>query len=145
MLYGSSPLAPGHPAAEPLEPVMRLEAELIAVHQLYPGDSIGYGARYTCEEPTRVGVVAMGYGDGYPRHAPDGTPVAVNGTPSRLIGRVSMDMLTVDLNDHPDAGIGDRVQLWGDRVSADEVAELSGTIAYELFTGITRRVHFDYC
>ena len=108
MLYGSSPLAADHPAGEPLRPVMRLESELIAVHQLSPGDAIGYGARFTCREPTRVGVVAMGYADGYPRHAPDGTPVAVNDKMTRLIGRVSMDMLTVDLNDQPDARIGDR-------------------------------------
>jgi alanine racemase len=85
----------------------------------------------------------MGYADGYPRHAPDGTPVAVNGQLTRLIGRVSMDMLTVDLNTQPEAKIGDPVQLWGDLVSANEVARLSETIAYELFTGITRRVHFQ--
>lgn len=144
MLYGSSPLAADHPAGDPLKPVMRLESELISLHQLDTGDSIGYGGRYTCSEPTRVGVVAMGYADGYPRHAPDGTPVAVNGQLTRLIGRVSMDMLTVDLNRQPDARIGDPVQLWGDQVSANEVAMLSGTIAYELFTGITRRVHFRY-
>ena len=144
MLYGSSPLAAGHPAGEPLRPVMRLESQLIAVHQLAAGDSVGYGGRYTCNEPTRVGVVAMGYADGYPRHAPDGTPVAVNGQLTRLIGRVSMDMLTVDLGNQPGARIGDPVQLWGDLVSANEVARLSGTIAYELFTGITRRVHFRY-
>lgn len=144
MLYGSSPLPPDHPAGAPLRPVMSLESELIAVHELCAGDSIGYGARYTCDEPTRVGVVAMGYADGYPRHAPDGTPVAVNGRSTRLIGRVSMDMLTVDLNDQPDARIGDPVQLWGDLVSANEVARLSDTIAYELYTGVTRRVHFRY-
>lgn len=144
MLYGSSPLEAGHPAGDPLRPVMRLESQLIAIHELAAGDSIGYGARYTCRKPTRVGVVAMGYADGYPRHAPDGTPAAVNRKPSRLIGRVSMDMLTVDLDEQPDARIGDPVQLWGDLVSANEVARLSGTIAYELFTGITRRVHFQY-
>ena len=123
---------------------MRLESELIAIHELGAGESIGYGARYTCDKPTRLGTVAMGYADGYPRHAPDGTPVAVNGQLTRLIGRVSMDMLTVDLSDQPDAQIGDSVQLWGDRVSANEVARLSGTISYELFTGITRRVHLRY-
>ncbi len=144
MLYGSSPLEAGHRAGAALRPVMHLESKLIAVHELSAGDSIGYGGRYTCSEPTRVGVVAMGYADGYPRHAPDGTPVAVNGRPTRLIGRVSMDMLTIDLGEQPDARIGDPVQLWGDLVSANEVARLSGTIAYELFTGITRRVHFSY-
>ena len=89
-------------------------------------------------------MVAAGYGDGYPRHAPDGTPVAVNGQRTRLIGRISMDMLTVDLSNQPNAAIGDTVQLWGDIISADEVAQLSETISYELFTGITRRVHFHY-
>ena len=144
MLYGSSPLHKGHPAGVPLQPVMRLESELIAIHELSAGEAIGYGARYTCSEPTRVGTVAMGYADGYPRHAPDGTPVAVNGRMTHLIGRVSMDMLTVNLNDQPDARVGDRVQLWGNLVNANEVARLSDTISYELFTGITRRVHFNY-
>ena len=144
MLYGSSPFESANPAADALRPVMRLESELIAIHELGAGDSIGYGARYTCDKPTRVGTVAMGYADGYPRHAPDGTPVAVNGQLTRLIGRVSMDMLTVDLTNQPSAQIGDPVQLWGDRVSANEVARLSGTISYELFTGIARRVHLRY-
>ena len=106
--------------------------------------TIGYGGRFTCEAPTRVGVVAIGYADGYPRHAPDDTPVAVNGTPTRLIGRVSMDMLTVDLNPVPDAQIGDTVQLWGDQVSAADVARHCDTIAYELFTRVSRRVHIVY-
>lgn len=142
VLYGVSPL-PG--AADPrLRPVMRFESELIAIHELRPGDAIGYGARFTCSHPTRVGVVAAGYADGYPRHAPDGTPVAVNGRRTHLIGRVSMDMLTVDITDQPRAAIGDRVQLWGDVVSAAEVAAHSDTIAYQLFTGVNRRVHFRY-
>lgn len=144
MLYGSSPIDGEHAVTARLAPVMRLESRLIAIHQLAAGESIGYGGRYTCERATRVGVVAIGYADGYPRHAPDGTPAAVNGKPTALIGRVSMDMLTIDLGAQPDAQIGDRVQLWGDLVSADEVARLSGTIAYELFTRITRRVHFQY-
>jgi len=144
MLYGSSPLGDDNAEAAPLHPVMRLESRLIAVHDLAAGESIGYGARYTCDRPTRVGVAAIGYADGYPRHAPDGTPVAVNGRRTSLIGRVSMDMLTVDLSAQPEAQIGDRVQLWGDLVSANEVARQSGTISYELFTRITRRVHFQY-
>jgi len=144
MLYGSSPLVSDHAAAKPLIPVMHLESRLIAIHDLAAGESIGYGGRYTCRKPTRVGVVAIGYADGYPRHAPDGTPVAVNGKRTRLIGRVSMDMLTLDLTGQPEAQLGDRVQLWGDLVSANEVANRSETIAYELFTSITRRVHFQY-
>ena len=144
MLYGSSPLCSDHAAAHPLLPVMHLESRLIAIHELAAGESIGYGARYTCSKPTRVGVVAIGYADGYPRHAPDGTPAAVNDRRTRIIGRVSMDMLTLDLSEQPEAQLGDRVELWGDLVSANEVAGPSETIAYELFTGITRRVHFQY-
>lgn len=141
MLYGSSPL---DTPDNKLQPVMRLESRLIAIHDLAAGESIGYGGRHTCTASTRVGVVAVGYADGYPRHAPDGTPVAVNDQLTQLIGRVSMDMLTVDLTDQSQAQVGDHVQLWGDRVSAAEVARHSGTIAYELFTRITRRVHFQY-
>ena len=144
MLYGPSPLDHDHRSARPLRPVMRLESALIAVRDLNAGESIGYGARYTCSKPTRVGVVAIGYGDGYPRHAGNCTPVAVNGVRSQLIGRVSMDMLTVDLTPVPDAKVGDPVELWGERISANEVAHHSDTIAYELFTGITRRVPLVY-
>jgi alanine racemase len=92
----------------------------------------------------RVGVVALGYADGYPRHAPDGTPVAVRGRITRLIGRVSMDMLLVDLTALGDARVGDPVELWGPQVSASSVAEASGTIAYQLFTGVSARVARDY-
>ena len=124
--------------------VMTFEAQLISIRDLAAGESIGYGARFTCEGPTRVGVVSAGYADGYPRHAPDGTPVAVAGKASRVIGRVSMDMLTVDLTDIPEARLGDRVELWGKQVAANDVAAHCGTISYELFTRITRRVHYDY-
>lgn len=144
MLYGSSPLEDTAGPDPALDPVMHLESQLIAIHELSAGESIGYGARFTCERATRVGVVAIGYADGYPRHAPDGTPVAVNGQRTQLIGRVSMDMLTVDLNNQPGARVGDPVQLWGDLVGAGEVARLSGTIAYELFTRVNRRVHLQY-
>lgn len=144
MLYGSSPLPTDAIPQPTLRPVMNLESRLIAVRDLAAGESIGYGGRFTCSANTRVGVVAMGYADGYPRHAPDGTPVAVNGKRTQLMGRVSMDMLTVDLSDQPDAQVGDHVQLWGDAVAASEVAQASGTIAYELFTKVTRRVHFQY-
>ena len=108
------------------------------------GETVGYGRTWLAPVASRIAVLPVGYADGYPRHAPDGTPVAVNGQLSRLIGRVSMDMLTVDLSDQPNAQIGDPVQLWGDHVSANEVARLSGTISYELFTGVTRRVHLRY-
>lgn len=143
MLYGVSPIDDGGQHPE-LQPVMRLESRVIAIHALAAGEAIGYGGRFVCDRPTRVGVVAIGYADGYPRHAPDGTPVAVNDRVTRLIGRVSMDMLTVDLSSQPDAQVGDRVQLWGDKVSAAEVARHCDTIAYELFTRVNRRVHFQY-
>ena len=144
MLYGTSPLGDGHPSAARLRPVMTLESALIAVRDLGPGEAIGYGGRFVCARPTRVGVVAAGYADGYPRHARDGTPVAVAGRPTRLIGRVSMDMLTVDLTELPGARIGDRVELWGGQVSANAVAAASDTIAYTLFTGVTGRVPLVY-
>ncbi|MBK5971001.1 MULTISPECIES: alanine racemase [Thiorhodovibrio] len=144
MLYGLSPLEQGHPHADALQPAMCFESELTAVRELPAGAAIGYGGRFVCQRPTRVGVVAAGYADGYPRHAPDGTPVAVNGQRTRLIGRVSMDMLTVDLTDQPQAKPGDPVELWGNLVSANEVAAASGTISYELLTGLSRRVPLRY-
>lgn len=140
MLYGASPLGDDHASARMLRPVMHLESALIAVRDVPAGEPIGYGGRYVCGRPTRVGVVAMGYADGYPRHAPDGSPVAVAGQVARLIGRVSMDMLMVDLTDLPQAHLGDPVELWGGQVSANAVAEASGTISYELFTGLNPRV-----
>jgi len=140
MLYGTSPLGDAHPSAGRLRPVMHLESALIAVRELAAGETVGYGGRFVCPRATRVGVVAMGYADGYPRHAPDGTPVVVRGRRARLIGRVSMDMLTVDLSGIEDAAVGDPVELWGDQVSANAVAAASGTIAYQLFTGISPRV-----
>jgi len=144
MLYGSSPLEPSAMQDSGLRPVMRFESRLIAVRQLAAGDSIGYGARYTCDRAIRVGVVAAGYADGYPRNAPDGTPVAVNGRPAHLVGCVSMDMLTVDLGQQAAAQVGDLVQLWGEQVEACEVARRCGTIPYELFTRIGQRVQFSY-
>ena len=144
MLYGASPLGDRHPSAACLHPVMTLESALIAVRDLAAGDSIGYGGRFVCTGPTRVGVVAAGYADGYPRHAPDGTPVAVNGCLTRIIGRVSMDMLTLDLTGLPAACVGDRVELWGPQVRANAVAAAADTIAYQLFTGVTRRVPLLY-
>lgn len=144
MLYGLSPLAHAHPHADALQPAMHFTSQLTAVRALRAGEAIGYGGRFVCQQPTRVGVVATGYADGYPRHAPDGTPVAVNGQRTRLIGRVSMDMLTVDLTDQPQARPGDPVELWGRQVSANEVAAASGTISYELLTGLSRRVPLAY-
>ncbi|OEC61529.1 MULTISPECIES: alanine racemase [Pseudomonas] len=138
MLYGATPFEQAHPLADRLKPVMTLESKVISVRELPAGQPVGYGARFVTERPTRVGVVAMGYADGYPRHAPTGTPVAIDGQPSRLIGRVSMDMLTVDLTDLPQAGLGSRVELWGSQVSAAEVAMHAGTIPYQIFCNLRR-------
>jgi alanine racemase len=122
----------------PLRPVMTLESRIIAVRELTTGEPLGYGARFVVPRPTRVGLVAMGYADGYPRSAPDGTPVAVDGRLTSLIGRVSMDMLTIDLTALPDAGIGSAVELWGKQVSINRVAQAAGTISYELLCNVKR-------
>ncbi len=144
MLYGVSPLdRPTDPAAR-LEPAMELVSEIVAVRELAAGEAVGYGGRYVCDRPTRIGVVAVGYGDGYPRHAPDGTPVLVGGRRARLAGRVSMDLITVDLEGLAGVAAGDPVELWGKELPAREVADWCGTIAYELFTGVTARVPREY-
>jgi alanine racemase len=140
MLYGASPLGESHASAARLRPVMHLESALIAIRELPAGEPIGYGGRFVCEGPMRVGVVAIGYADGYPRQAPDGTQVAVAGQATRLVGRVSMDMSMVDLTGLDGVRLGDPVELWGAQVPANRVAEACGTIAYELFTGVGARV-----
>ncbi|MBU0807997.1 MAG: alanine racemase [Gammaproteobacteria bacterium] len=138
MLYGATPFEQAQAVAARLQPVMTLESKIISVRELPAGEPVGYGARFVSERPTRVGVVAMGYADGYPRHAPTGTPVAVDGQLTRLIGRVSMDMLTVDLTDLPQAGLGSRVELWGKQVLASDVALQAGSIPYQLFCNLRR-------
>ena len=138
MLYGSSPFDWQSASELDLQVSHRFSARLIAINEIQPGESVGYGATWTAARAGRVGVVAVGYGDGYPRHAPSGTPVAVNGQPTILVGRVSMDMLTIDLNGI-DAQVGDEVELWGDAVAVDAVAKACGTISYELFCQITAR------
>lgn len=140
MLYGASPTLGKTGPELGLAAVMTLEAELTAVRTLQPGESVGYGCAWTAEQETRMGIVAIGYGDGYPRHAGTGTPAWVAGNRVRLIGRVSMDMLAVDLTNAPAVRAGDTVELWGRHVSVDEVARKASTIAYELLTGITARV-----
>jgi alanine racemase len=146
MLYGSSPFpALQSAAALGLLPVMTLESELIAVRDLDAGDTIGYGSSFIAENAMRVGVVACGYADGYPRHAPTGTPVNVAGHRTRTLGRVSMDKICVDLSGLPSKiGVGDTVTLWGGQgemhLPADEVAAAAGTIAYELFCALAARV-----
>ncbi len=136
MLYGGA--ATDRVLANWPKPVMQLDSRIMAVRELAAGEPIGYGARFHTERPTRVGVVACGYADGYPRVVPAGTPVLVNGQRSRIIGRVSMDMLTVDLSDCPGAGVGTAVRLWGEGLPASEVAAAAGTIDYEIFCNLKR-------
>jgi alanine racemase len=146
MVYGSSPDFPAHSAADwGLQPTMTLRAEIIAVQHLQRGDSVGYGGAFTADTPMRIGVVACGYADGYPRVAPTGTPVLVSGQRTRLVGRVSMDMVTVDLTALPAAGLGSDVTLWGQGpggsvLAIDEVARAAGTVGYELMCALAARV-----
>lgn len=139
-LYGISPRADSTGIAEGLQPVMTLKSTLISVREHKAGESIGYGGHWIAERDTRIGVIAMGYGDGYPRTAPAGTPVLVNGRKVPLVGRVSMDMMTVDLGPDSQDQVGDDVTLWGIGLPAEEVARHIGTIAYELVIKITGRV-----
>jgi len=140
MLYGASPL-PDRPAAQlGLRPAMTLESRIIAVRELAAGERIGYGGAFTAPEAMRMGVVACGYADGYPRHAPSGAPVLVAGRRTGTLGRVSMDMLCVDLSGLPDAGVGAPVVLWGEGLPVEEVAAAAGTVAYELLCALAPRV-----
>ncbi|NLP60855.1 alanine racemase [Paraburkholderia sacchari] len=144
ILYGASPTGVArHIEGVGLRAAMTLASRIIGVQTLAPGETVGYGCAYEAEQPMRIGVVACGYADGYPRHAPTGTPIVVDGVRTRVVGRVSMDMLTVDLTPCPNAGIGSQVELWGERVKVDEVAEASGTIGYELMCAVARRVPVD--
>ncbi len=140
MLYGGVPDRGACAADHGLQAVMTLQSRVMALRTVPGGDAVGYGARWQARRDSLIATVACGYGDGYPRHAPDGTPVAVNGQRVALAGRVSMDMITVDVTDLESVSIGDPVELWGPQISVDEVAELSGTISYELLTGVTARV-----
>lgn len=145
MIYGASPFAPeeGTAARLGLRSVMSLQSRIIAVQLLRPGDRVGYGGAYRAERHERIGIVACGYADGYPRHAPEGTPVQVAGERTRLIGRVSMDMMAVALTGLPDAQLGAPVELWGSALPVDEVAASAGTIGYELLCGVAQRVPFE--
>lgn len=144
MLYGTSPFAHISSEALGLKAVMSLESRIMAIHELEAGECVGYGGTWRASRDTRIATIAMGYGDGYPRHAEIGTPVWIGDRVVPLIGRVSMDMLNVDLSYHPDAKIGDVVELWGKNISVDEVAKSAGTISYELLTGVTARVPRQY-
>ncbi len=144
--YGSAPDHPGHDHTYwGLQPAMTLRSRLIATQQLQAGDTVGYGSSYTAQHNGRIGIVACGYADGYPRHCATGTPVLVNGVRTRTLGRVSMDMLAVDLSALPDAGTGSEVTLWGQGpqasvLSIDDVAQAAGTIGYELMCALAARV-----
>ena len=140
MLYGSSPFSERSFDEFGLQPVMTLTSQIIAVQQLAPGESVGYGAMFTTQQAKRIGVVACGYADGYPRHAPNGTPVLVEGRLTHTVGRVSMDLLTIDLTGIGAAHIGSRVTLWGEGLPVDEVARAAGTVGYELLCALAPRV-----
>ncbi|UXY52472.1 alanine racemase [Pseudomonas tohonis] len=144
MLYGATPFADLAARELGLKPAMSLTAELIAVRDVAEGESVGYGASWVAERPSRIGIVSCGYADGYPRNAPSGTPVVIRGQRAPLAGRVSMDMLAVDLTDLPEAVEGDAVELWGAQLPVDELAAACGTIGYELLTKVTARVPRRY-
>ena len=140
MLYGNTPFVGAHEYADKLRHVMTLSSAVIALRDIGVGESVGYAASWTAERPSKIATIAVGYGDGYPRHAPSGTPVIVNGKRVPLAGRVSMDMITVDVTDLPDVTVGDEVVLWGEELTANEVAEWAGTIGYEVLTRMPLRV-----
>lgn len=140
MLYGSSPYDDVGAGELGLQPVMTLASRLIAMHELQPGERVGYTGVFTAEKRMKIGIVACGYADGYPRHARTGTPVNVNGKITRTLGRISMDTLCVDLSEIPDAAVGTPVILWGEGNPIEEVAKAAGTVSYELFTKLNSRV-----
>lgn len=144
MLYGATPCADLSAAELGLRPAMSLTAQLIACREVAPGEGVGYGGGWRATRPSRIGTVSCGYADGYPRHAPSGTPVLLRGQRVPLVGRVSMDLLTVDLTDLPGAALGDAVELWGAQLPVDEVARAAGTIGYELLSKVTARVPRRY-
>jgi alanine racemase len=143
MLYGVSPFADTLAEQEGLQPVMTVRSALIALKRVRKGEAVGYGGTWTCPEDMPVGVVAIGYGDGYPRHAESGTPVLVKGRRAALIGRPSMDMLIVDLRNVPDAAVGDPVVLWGEGLPVEEVARCADTVPYELLCSVRVRARFE--
>ncbi len=140
MLYGKSPFATAHPEAEKLRAVMTFRSEVMAVRDVALGEPVGYANAWTAERPSKIATVPVGYGDGYPRHAESSTPVLINGQRAQLVGRVSMDMITVDVTDIPGVKVGDEVVLWGENLSANEVAIHAETIGYEILTRLHNRV-----
>ena len=144
MVYGVSPMLDCIGADHQLQPVMRLKTRVISIRKIKKGDAIGYGSTWQSPRDTTIGVIAIGYGDGYPRHAPTGTPIIVNGQQVPLVGRVSMDMITVDLGPFTEIKIGDEAILWGPELPVEVVAQHAGTIPYELLCNITPRVDYLY-
>lgn len=146
MLYGATPFNVPQENADKLKPVMTLQSAIISLRDVQTDESVGYGCSWTAQRPSQIATIAIGYGDGYPRHAPSGTPVIINDERCPLVGRVSMDMITVDVTDLKQVAIGDPVELWGNSLSVNEVATHAGTIGYELLTRMpmrTPRVYVD--
>ena len=139
MLYGNSPMVMDHPAAKTLQPVMTLTSQVIGLRDVEPGDAVGYGGTWVATRPSRIATITIGYGDGYPRHAPNGTPVLVRGQRAALAGSVSMDLMSVDVTDLPLVELGDDVILWGAGLPLSEVAQYTKTIGYELTTRMPAR------
>jgi len=143
-LYGASPLAGRTAESLGLKPVMTLSTQVIALRTIPVGESVGYGATWRAGRTSRIATLAAGYADGIPRHLPTGSPVLISGHRAPLVGRVSMDMITVDVTDLPQVSVGSSAVLWGEGLPVDEIAAAAGTISYELLCGVTRRVAFDY-
>lgn len=144
MLYGGSPFQHDLPQSRALRPAMTLRSEIIGLREIAAGEPVGYGSRWTADRPSRIATASIGYADGYPRHAPDGTSILVNGEAAKLAGTVSMDLITIDVTDLGDVALGDEVTLWGRRLPVDEVARSAGTIGYELLTSVSARVPRRY-
>ncbi len=144
ILYGCSPMIGLTGEHHQLKPAMTLQSKLFSIKQLNVGDTVGYGASWQAKQPTRIGVIAIGYGDGYPRHAKEGTPVLINGKLYPLVGKVSMDMITVDLGMQDEVALGTEAILWGKGLPVETVAQHADTIAYTLLCGVTSRVRFEW-
>jgi alanine racemase len=144
MLYGNTPFETAEETRPDLIPAMSMDSEIISIRHLKRGDGIGYGQNWVAKQASRIGTIPIGYGDGYPRHAKNGTPVLVNGRRVPLAGRVSMDMISVDISKLDQVELGDPVELWGENISVNEVAKCAGTIGYEILAGLTGRVPVIY-
>jgi len=144
MLYGNSPFGSSGGDTAGLIPAMTMSSEIMVTREISPGDGVGYGLNWVAQRHSKIGTISIGYADGYPRHAPSGTPVLVNAQRVPLVGRVSMDMISVDLTDLDKVEAGDPVELWGKDLSVNEVASCAGTIGYEILAGLTGRVPITY-